>query len=128
VCLAATPTPGSLLTADPADSSAPFPFTTVLGTAFGLDFNPIPDRLRVTSNTGQNLRINVDNGLVQLDGSLTYVSGDPNFGTAPVNVAVAYANNFGGATSTALRGVDVGKSPDLLVVHTNPNAVTLAPP
>ncbi len=29
------------------------------GTAFGVDFNPAVDRLRVVSNTGQNLRINV---------------------------------------------------------------------
>ena len=32
------------------------------GTAFGIDFNPTVDRLRVVSNTGQNLRVNVDTG------------------------------------------------------------------
>ncbi|MGI8603416.1 MAG: DUF4394 domain-containing protein [Verrucomicrobiales bacterium] len=111
----------STLAPDPADVVAPFPFTTVSGTSFGVDFNPVPDRLRVTSNTGQNLRINVDNGLVQLDVPLAYQAGDPNFGDAPFEVAVAYSNNFGGATSTTLRGVDIGQLSDALVIHTNPN-------
>jgi hypothetical protein len=113
------------LAADPADTVTPFPFTTVQGTDFGIDFNPVPDRLRVTSNTGQNLRLNVENGLVQLDVPLAYQSGDANFGDAPVDLAVAYSNNFGGATSTTLRGVDVGQDPDVLMVHTNPNGGTL---
>ncbi len=111
----------STVAADPADTTAPFPFTTIAGTSFGVDFNPTVDRLRVVSNTGQNLRMNVDNGLVQLDVPLAYQAGDPNFGDAPVDVAVAYANNFGGATSTSLSGVDIGQDPDALVIHTNPN-------
>lgn len=115
----------STLAADPADTTAPFPFATVAGTSFGVDFNPVPDRLRVVSNTGQNLRLNVDNGLVQLDVPLAYQAGDPNFGDSPVDVAVAYASNFGGATSTTLTGVDIGQDPDALVVHTNPNGGTL---
>jgi hypothetical protein len=115
----------STLAADPADATAPFPFTSVSGTSFGVDFNPVPDRLRVVSNTGQNLRINVDNGLVQLDVQLAYQAGDANFGDSPVDTAVAYSNNFGGATSTVLRGVDVGQDPDTLVIHTNPNGGTL---
>jgi hypothetical protein len=111
----------STLAADPADTTAPFPFATVVGTSFGVDFNPVPDRLRVVSNTGQNLRLNVDNGLVQLDVPLAYQAGDANFGDSPVDVAVAYGNNFGGATSTTLTGVDIGQDPDALAVHTNPN-------
>ncbi len=117
-------TPGALLSADPSDTTAPFPFVSVQGTEFGIDFNPVPDRLRVVSNTGQNLRINVDNGLVQLDGPLAYQSGDPRFGLAPDVTSVAYSNNFGGATTTTLRGVDVS-DPDRLVIHTNPNGGTL---
>ena len=35
------------------------PFTGLSGTSFGIDFNPVPNRLRMISNTGQNLRINV---------------------------------------------------------------------
>jgi hypothetical protein len=115
----------STLAADPADTVAPFPFTAVLGTSFGVDFNPTVDRLRIVSNTGQNLRLNVDNGLTNLDVPLAYQAGDPNFGDSPVDVAVAYANNFGGATSTTLGGVDIGQSPDALVIHTNPNGGVL---
>ena len=114
------------LAADPADSTAPFPFSTLDGNIFGFDFNPVVDRLRVTSDTGQNLRINVDNGLVQLDGPLAYQSGDANFGDTPSVVSVAYANSFGGATSTTLRGVDISQDTDALVVHTNPNGGTLS--
>ena len=112
----------STLAPDPADTTAPFPFTTISGTSFGIDFNPTVDRLRVTSNSGQNLRINVDTGFVQLDVPLAYQSGDANFGALPTDVAVAYSNNFGGATTTTLRGVDIGRTGDLLVIHTNPNA------
>lgn len=115
----------STLAADPADTTAPFPFTTVAGTSFGVDFNPVPDRLRITTSTGQNLRVNVDTGLTQLDVPLAYDSGDPNFGEAPIDVAIAYNNNFGGATTTQLRGVDIFQSPDSLVLHTNPNGGTL---
>jgi hypothetical protein len=111
----------STLAADPADTVAPFPFTTVAGTSFGIDFNPTVDRLRVTSNTGQNLRLNVDNGLVNLDVPLAYQAGDPNVGDSPVDTAVAYSNNFGRTTTTTLRGVDVGQDPDALVIHANPN-------
>jgi len=115
----------STLAADPADTTVPFPFLTVMGSIFGIDFNPVVDRLRVTSDTTQNLRINVDNGLVQLDVPVAYVSGDPNFGDTPLLASVAYSNNFGGATSTVLRGVDIGQSPDALVVFGNANAGTL---
>ena len=121
----ATATLISTLFADPSDTTAPFPFTTVTGTSFGIDFNPVPDRLRAVSNTGQNLRINVDNGLVQLDVPLSFVVGDPNFGDSPVIAGIAYSNNFGGATSSVLRGVDIGQNPDALVLFSNPNGGVL---
>jgi hypothetical protein len=116
----------STLVADPSDTTAPFPFSGVLGSSFGVDFNPVPDRLRVVSDTGQNLRINVDNGLTQLDGPLAYAAGDPNFGTAPNIQAVAYTNSVVAASSTALFGIDISKNTDLLVQHTNPNGGVLA--
>jgi len=41
------------------------PFTPALsGTSFGFDFNPVVDRIRVVSDTGQNLRLNPDTGAV----------------------------------------------------------------
>src|SRR5262249_14021470 len=48
------------LTADPADTTNPF--TALRGTRFGVDFNPVPDRLRIVSDANQSLRVNVDTG------------------------------------------------------------------
>lgn len=98
------------LAADPTDTTPPFPFSGVSGGFFGVDFNPAVDRLRITSNTGQNLRVNVGNGLTQLDVDLAYpASGDPNSGTAPTVVASAYSNNVPGAPGgTTLYNIDAG--------------------
>jgi hypothetical protein len=98
--------------------------TPVSGTSFGVDFHPGTRQLRMVSNTGQNLLINPDSGLVQVEAPLAYQSGDVNFGDAPVNVAIAHSNNSIFSTSV-LRGVDVGQSPDALVRHTDPSAGTL---
>src|SRR5256885_3209372 len=46
------------------------------GTVFGMDFNPIADRLRIVSDTGQNLSVNPANGLVTTDATLN--PGSPN--------------------------------------------------
>ncbi|MFC6269631.1 DUF4394 domain-containing protein [Frigoriflavimonas asaccharolytica] len=73
--------------------------TTLLsGTDFGFDFNPTVDRIRVVSNTGQNLRLN------PIDGS-TIIDGTINPGT-PALSAAAYTNNFAGATTTTLFVID----------------------
>ena len=85
------------------------------GTAFGIDFNPTVDRLRVVSNTGQNLRVNVDTGAALVDGGL--VSG----GTTATGVAaVAYTNvDSDPATGTTLFDIDVNS--DQLLVQNPPN-------
>jgi hypothetical protein len=101
------------LAADPTDSTNPF--TALSGTAFGVDFNPVSDRLRVVSTSGQNLRINPDNGLVSTDADL-------NPGT-PRLVASAYSNNFAGATATTLYGID--SNADTLVIQNPPNNGTI---
>lgn len=80
------------------------PFSVKLeGTQFGFDFNPTVDRIRVVSNTGQNLRLHPDTGAVvdsnpaldgvQTDGKLTYAAGDVNFGKSPMTVGAAYSYN-----------------------------------
>lgn len=76
------------------------PFTTLLsGTQFGFDFNPTVDRIRVVSNTGQNLRLHPETGAVAfVDGQLSPGS--------PSVTAAAYTNNFAGATSTVLFDID----------------------
>lgn len=76
------------------------PFSTLLsGTSFGFDFNPTVDRIRCVSNTGQNLRLQPETGLIAaIDGVL-------NPGT-PSITASAYTNNFAGATTTVLFNID----------------------
>ncbi len=64
------------------------------GTSFGFDFNPTADAIRITSNTGQNLRYVVATGLNFADGSIS--GGDIE------QTAVAYSNNLVPATSTVM--------------------------
>ncbi len=93
------------------------PFTTLLsGTYFGFDFNPTVDRIRVVSNTGQNLRLNPN------DGSLAATDGALNPGNPSISAA-AYTNNFAGATTTILYDIDCGT--DKLYRQDPPNNGTL---
>ncbi|HVS80930.1 MAG TPA: DUF4394 domain-containing protein, partial [Pyrinomonadaceae bacterium] len=80
---------------------------TLTGTDFGSDFNPTVDRLRVVSDAKQNIRINPNDGsLSGTDTSLAFASGDPNFGANPNVIGLAYTNNFAGAITTTLYGID----------------------
>ena len=58
----------SAFAADAADTTTPY--TALSGMAFGVDFNPTVDRLRTVSDTGLNLRSNVDTGATTTDGAL----------------------------------------------------------
>lgn len=98
------------LSADTDDTTSPSPFTSVTGAFFAVDFNPVVDRLRVVSDTGQNLRIDVTNGLTQFDVAAAYNAGDLNFGAPPMVVAAAYTNSVAGATSTTLFALDAALS------------------
>jgi Domain of unknown function (DUF4394) len=80
------------------------PFAVKLeGAQFGFDFNPAVDRIRVVSNTAQNLRLHPDTGAVvdgnatmegvQTDGKLAYAAGDANVGKSPIVVGAAYSYN-----------------------------------
>ena len=71
----------------------------LIGTSFGFDFNPTVDRIRVVSNTGQNLRLNPITGTV----AATDMNLNPGL---PAVDAVAYTNNFPGATTTVLYDID----------------------
>ena len=56
---------GGVYTLDPRNAQATFVNTLtvpLVGTAFGVDFNPAADRLRIISDTGQNLAHNVNDG------------------------------------------------------------------
>lgn len=90
------------------------------GTAFGVDFNPVPDRLRIVSDSGQNLRANVDTGETLIDGDLAYAMGDANEGAQPAVVAAAYTNSRSGeVTATELFVIDGGL--DVLAKQDPPN-------
>ncbi|AWL04120.1 DUF4394 domain-containing protein [Massilia oculi] len=108
----------SRLVADAADTTEPF--TALAGASFGVDFNPMADRLRIVSNTGQSLRINVDSGATTTDGSI-------NGGAANTAIsASAYTNSFAGTGSTTLYGIDSANS--TLYTQNPPNDGTLAKP
>src|SRR5262249_34672066 len=97
---------------------------TLSGTAFSFDFNPTVDRIRVISNTGQNLRLNPNDGtLAATDTALAYATGDPNAAATPRAVGSAYKNNFEGATTTTL--YDIDSSLDILVTQSPPNSGSL---
>lgn len=83
-------------------------FTPALnGTRFGMDFNPVPDRIRLVSDAEQNLRLHPDTGAVAgTDSALVYAQGDANASANPNVAAVGYTNNFRGATTTTLYGID----------------------
>jgi hypothetical protein len=99
-----------------------------IGTNLGVDFNPTVDRIRVVSDTGQNLRLNQITGTVvdfdpntngiQTDNLLAYAQGDASFGQNPRVVGAAYTNNFTGGISTTLYGID--SSLDTLVRQGGP--------
>jgi hypothetical protein len=90
--------------------------TPLAGTRFGVDFNPTVDRLRVVSDTGQNLRINPVNGTIAAtDAAL-------NPGTPSV-VGAAYLNNVDGASTTVLYDIDA--TSDTLSIQNPPNNGTL---
>jgi Ca2+-binding RTX toxin-like protein len=113
------------------------PISFNAGQQSGVDFNPVPDRLRLNGSNDQNLRVNVDNGQVvdgdtiqggiQPDGMLAYAPNDPNFKVDPNITAAAYTNAFPGgpspARTTQLLGIDFGR--DILVLQNPPNAGTL---
>ena len=85
-------------------------------TAVGFDFNPTVDRIRLVTNTGQNLRLNPN------DGNIAATDANLNPGT-PVITGAAYTNNFAGTTSTTLFVLDAAS----LYIQTPPNAGTLVP-
>ncbi len=108
----------STLMADATDTTAPF--TALAGTDFGVDFNPVADRLRIVGNTGQSLRINVDTGATTTDGAIN---------GGPANAAItasAYTNSFAGTGATTLYGIDSVN--DTLYVQNPPNNGTLSLP
>ena len=102
------------------------PFSPLLnGESFGFDFNPTVDRIRVVSNTGQNLRLNpVTGGLASEDKMLAYRETDANVGATPTVIAAAYTNpDNDPATGTVL--YDIDRKLGILTTQNPPNDGTL---
>ncbi|WTX01028.1 DUF4394 domain-containing protein (plasmid) [Streptomycetaceae bacterium NBC_01309] len=96
------------------------------GAHFGVDFNPAADRLRVISDTGQNLRHNVAEpaGTTANDGTLTNPTMPPS--TAMGVTGAGYTNNdLNPATATTLFDIDTAN--DRVSVQSPANAGNLAP-
>lgn len=113
-------TTNKIYTIDPFTGAASF--VSNLSTSFtggfvsGVDFNPVPDRLRVVGGNDQNFRINVDTGAVTVDGTLN--PGNPNV------TAVAYTNaDTDPTTGTTLYDIDYIS--DTLFIQNPPNDGTL---
>lgn len=101
------------------------PFSVALdGDHFGLDFNPVVDRIRMSSvETEQNLRLNPDDGtLTALDVAYAYTPGDIHEGENPAIGGLAYTNS-GGVPGTELFGID--SNTNSLVAVPNPNSGAL---
>ncbi len=99
------------------------PFSALSGSHFAVDFDPVADNklpitssLRVISNTGQNLSINVNTGATTTDAEL---NGIP---SAQVSAA-AHTNSFGTATATQLFNLE--RSTNKLTLQALPSNGTL---
>lgn len=102
------------------------PFSPALaGGQFGFDFNPVADRIRITTDGRQNLRINPEDGQVAAeDGKIAYAEGDSGAGTLPSPAAVAHTNNAPGTTETLLFVIDSAR--DALAIQNPPTSGMLA--
>jgi Domain of unknown function (DUF4394) len=96
-------------------------FTPALrGKSFGVDFNPVVDKIRVVSDDRQNLRLNVD------EGTVLAADRDLNPGM-PMVVGAGYENSSFSSTqptATTLRVIDAAS--DMLFTQNPPNDGTLA--
>jgi hypothetical protein len=92
------------------------------GASFGVDFNPAADRLRIVSDNGQNLRVNVDDGSTTQDGRLVDAAGVV---AAGIGGAMYTSNDADPNTSTTL--FDVDSALDQLSIQSPPNNGSLVP-
>lgn len=116
---------GTIYTIDPASGAATVlsdPDGVVSADPGGVDFNPVPNALRVITGTNQNFRVaNTGGDLAtnNVDGTIAYYAGDPatdpatpsdgNEELTPVIAGAAYTNSAIGApapTTTALFVID----------------------
>ncbi|MEU6313330.1 DUF4394 domain-containing protein [Streptomyces sp. NPDC047014] len=121
---------GGIYTLNPSAQAVKVSQLTVplAGTSFGVDFNPAANRLRIISDTGQNLRHNIDDAdaplVTTVDAPLTNPTTPPT--TALGVTGAAYTNNdLRPATATTL--FDLDTLADRISIQSPANAGTLAP-
>jgi hypothetical protein len=115
------------------NGTTPVDFPDPVTAGYGIDFNPTVDRIRVTTSTGLNFRVNPNNGApVDGDlggpaGSVTGINPDGNINGLPGGStgvsAVAYTNSFGQALpgpATTLYTLDAASN--MLFIQNPPNA------
>lgn len=112
-------------------AGSPVPIT---GTNFGLDFNPLVDRLRVVTDTGFNFRLNPNTGAL-IDGNNGLTTGTLPAGINPDGTikggttrvdATAYTNNASNVTATTQYTLDANS--DTLFIQNPPNSGTQTTP
>ena len=123
---------GGVYTIDPKTAEATFvnALTVPLaGTTFGVDFNPAADRLRIISDTGQNLAHNVnDAGVTAPNATLTYTI-PPAMPVVPALgvTAAAYTNNDLNQPGTGTTLFDLDTTLDQVVIQSPPgNGILVA--
>ena len=93
------------------------------GTYFGVDFNPAADRLRIVSDTGQNLAHNVNTGGVTAENSTLTYTAPPAMPTPATGItAAAYTNNDVDQPATATTLFDLDTNMDQVVIQSPPGA------
>lgn len=98
------------------------------GTAAAFDFNPTVDRIRLVTETGQNLRLNPETGGVgtnaetgepTIDGDIAYAESDDNAMSDAMVVGAGYTNSVADAETTELYVIDVANG--VLALQDPPN-------
>lgn len=83
------------------------PGVALQGKRFGVDFNPTADRVRVVSDTGQNLRLHPDTGaLAATDPDVSYAQSDKQALQKPELAGAAYTYNKRNDTLTTNYAID----------------------
>jgi hypothetical protein len=122
---------GGVYTIDPLDGRASFvnALTVPLnGTRFGVDFNPAADRLRIVSDTGQNLAHNVNVGGVTASNAMLTYTAPPAMPVVATGItAAAYTNNDLNQPATGTTLFDLDTAMDQVVIQSPPgNGILVA--
>ena len=122
---------GGVYTIDAATAEAQFVnalTVPLMGTSFGVDFNPVADRLRIISDTGQNLAHNVGVGGVTVANSTLTYTAPPAAPVAATGVTgAAYTNNDLNQPATATTLFDLDTMMDQIAIQSPPgNGILVA--